>query len=237
MTVYLKDVLPLELLLSHLANGVIRRQSHPKFPELYVYNYTEQAAFERVWDAASNVCRGLIVCGKEGELPSDTDVVVARGFNKFHNLNTEFVPETMEDNLPKDVPLVTEKLDGSMGVLYFYNGEWAVATRGSFDSDQARWATAWLRDHYFVIGQTPVWLNGFTPIVEIIYDENRIVVQYDFDGLVLLSLVENATGQEASRYIMETYTCRKTAWSRWKSSPSRWRSVRRRTTQTRRGMF
>ena len=60
VTVYLKDVLPLELLLSHLANGVIRRQSHPKFPELYVYNYTEQAAFDRVWDAASNVCRGLI---------------------------------------------------------------------------------------------------------------------------------------------------------------------------------
>jgi len=192
--VLLKDILPIDLLNAHLENGVIRRQVHPKFPELFVYNYTEKAQYDRIWDAATNVCRGLIAAG---------DVVVARAFNKFHNLNTEYVPETMEASLPKEVPLVTMKLDGSLGIVYFYGDEWWVATRGSFDSDQARWATAWLRRN-ITLG------FGFedalvTPVTEIIYPENRIVVEYGWEGLVLLSIVRKDTGRELDRQACEDW--------------------------------
>jgi hypothetical protein len=63
-----------------------------------------------VWNAATNVCRGLIVfVGPKGL--DENAVVVARPFNKFHNLNTEYVPETLEANLPTDAPpLVTRSL-------------------------------------------------------------------------------------------------------------------------------
>lgn len=203
--VLLENILPVALLEEHIENGVVRKQVHPLYPNLFILNYGEKAQFDRIWDSVTNVCRGLIV---EGDCLC-TAKVVARGFNKFHNLNTEYIPETLEANLPKDAPpLVTKKLDGSMGVLYQYDGQWWVATRGSFDSEQARWATAYLRA-YLAKGHVPmVWGYGaiaFTPVCEIIYSSNRIVVDYDFEGLVVLSMINVETGREASREIVEQY--------------------------------
>jgi len=198
MTLRLHHILPFDLFKQMLDGGYIRSQVHPVHNELMIFNYTEAAQFDRVWNAATNVCRGLIVVVGPNGLDENAEVL-ARPFNKFHNLNTTYVPETMEENLPHEAPLVTAKLDGSMGILYQWNGQWSVATRGSFDSDQARWATEWYRGH-------PIkaeWVRGYTPVCEIIYAKNRIVVDYDFEGLILLSMVENSTGAEATRKMVE----------------------------------
>jgi RNA ligase len=197
MTVFLKDVLPVDLLLKHIEDGVVRKQVHPDYSDqLYILNYSEQAQFGRIWDAVTNVCRGLIVAAHP-----DGDYVIARGFNKFHNYNTEYIPETMDANLPNVTPVATQKLDGSMGLPYYWDGKWSVATRGSFASDQAKWATAWLRHNY------PFFNNGplSTPVCEVIYKENRIVVDYDFEGLVLLGFVDLATGYELGRLFCEDW--------------------------------
>lgn len=192
--VKLNLILPLELLNAHLENGVIRRQVHPKYAELFVYGYTEKAQFDRIWDAATNVCRGLIAANDE---------VVARPFSKFHNFNTSYIPETMEENLPKEIPLVTMKLDGSLGILYLWADEWYVATRGSFASEQAVWATAWYHEH--MKSNPASWPADVTPVFEIIYSENRIVVTYEFEGLVLLGMIDNETGQELPRSDVEMW--------------------------------
>jgi len=198
MKILLKEIVHLDLFKQMLDTGYIRSQVHPNYPELVIFNYTEAAQFDRVWNAATNVCRGLIVRLESGAF--DDAEVVARPFNKFHNLNTEYVPETMEENL-HGVPLVTAKLDGSMGVVYFYDGQYWVATRGSFDSDQARWATAWYRAR----AGEPSWPADITPVCEIIYAANRIVVDYDFEGLVLLSMIDNETGREIPREELEMW--------------------------------
>ena len=189
----LKNILPYDLFKRMLDEGFLRSQVHPKYPELVIFNYTEATAFGREWNEATNVCRGLILRLANGVLDGDAEVV-ARPFNKFHNLNTTYVLETMEENLPNEAPLVTTKLDGSMGIIYEYDDKWWVATRGSFDSDQARRATAWYRQHNAMLPQG--WGAGVTPVCEIIYPENRIVVDYDFEGLVLLSMIDNETGRE-----------------------------------------
>lgn len=222
MSVLLKDIFPLELLATHIENGVVRKQIHPQFPtDLYILNYSEQAQFGRIWDVCTTACRGLIVGvdqpdGFGGEA---NDFVVARGFNKFHNLNTAYVPETMEENLPKDTPLVTQKLDGSLGVLYRWADMWRIATRGSFASDQATWATAWLQSrkagldkHQESLDLSEFSVDDFTPVFEIIYQANRIVVDYDFEGLVLLSLINNRTGAEVPRDAVED-------WGTWVGLP------------------
>lgn len=161
--VELKDILDLSLLKKHLADGVVRAQTHPNYPELYILNYTEVAQYDRIWDCVTNVCRGLIV--RKPTADWENAEVVARGFNKFHNLNTEYVPETMEANLPSDIPLVTEKLDGSMGIIFEYDNQIWVATRGSFDSEQARWATSFIRKNHPNL-RLPA---GASVVVEIIY--------------------------------------------------------------------
>lgn len=204
--VTLREILPFDLFKQMLDEGHIRSQVHPLYPELVIFNYTQSAQYDRVWNAATNVCRGLIVKLANGVLDENAEVV-ARPFNKFHNLNTEYVPETLEANLPNDTPLVTTKLDGSMGILYSYDSKVWVATRGSFNSDQAQWATNWLRKHY-AQDDYYFWAHraehpDCTMVFEIIYSENRIVVDYDFEGMIALGLVEIATGLERPRNELE----------------------------------
>lgn len=197
----LKNILNFDLFKQMLDEGYLRSQVHPKDFTLAIFNYTEAAQFDRVWNDATNKCRGLILRLENGVLSENAEVV-ARPFNKFHNLNTEYVPETMEANL-HGVPLVTTKLDGSMGVVYLYDAEWCVATRGSFDSDQARWASAWYAKHQLT--HPASWPANVTPVCEVIYAANRIVVDYDFEGLVLLSMIDNETGAELARADVEAW--------------------------------
>ena len=60
-TVLLKEILPYDLLARMLDEGYVRMQVHPLYPELAILNYTEQAQFDRLWNEATNVCRGLVV--------------------------------------------------------------------------------------------------------------------------------------------------------------------------------
>ncbi|MFC6611008.1 2'-5' RNA ligase [Amorphoplanes digitatis] len=87
---------------------------------------------------------------------------------------------------------VTDKADGSLGIIYRDGANLSVATRGSFASDQARHATEVLRSRY--PGFVPP--DGLTVLVEIVYPENRIVLDYaGLDDLILLGAVEIATGR------------------------------------------
>jgi len=201
-----------------MTNGVVSVAQHPEFPELRVYNYTHVAQHDNVWDNVTEQCRGL-VCRQETATSDwpiwllDHQVVVARPFRKFFNLNTSFRPEAQEANLPfGQKPRVLEKLDGSLGILFWHGWkkEPIIATRGSFGSDQAKWATKWYKQHcaerYALWQPTDSgpyfpeinWPEGYTPLFEIIYDENRIVVNYDYQALVLLGLVNIDTGMELS---------------------------------------
>ncbi len=155
------------------SEGLILTREHPD--GTLIYNYSDAAMYTTgAWEnPAVRQCRGLIV--RDGE-------IVARPWAKFFNHGQ---PEAGELDLTAPVE-VTDKMDGSLGILYLTrDGQPAVATRGSFASDQAIHATEILRRD----GEQPTlrWPDGFTPLVEIIYPENRIVCDYKgLDELVLL---------------------------------------------------
>ncbi len=163
-----------ELFQDDFREGYIREQRHPTLP-LRIYNYTEKAVYERHWTLATLQCRGLIL--------DMSGNVVARPFPKFFNHGEEADPYTHS----KDVWLF-DKLDGSLGIGYHRpEGTTALATRGSFTSDQAHQGTEMLGDWS--------WDPAYTPLFEIIYPENRIVLDYHgASKLVLLGAVEIATG-------------------------------------------
>jgi len=192
----LYDLVDPILLLDHIEKGFVSVQKHPTLP-LYVYNYTQKATFENVWgDGTIDYCRGLIVCNSGDRCYE----IISRPFKKFHNLNTASIPETLEENLPNTTPTITAKLDGSLGILWQFEGEYGIATRGSFTSPQATWATKWLKDrvnrlvpHYSMDLPTNF---DYTWLFEIIYNENRIVVDYPFEDIVLIGIVNKETGVE-----------------------------------------
>ena len=165
-----------------VAQRYVTVQKHPT-ADLYIYNYTPKAAWEKRWTPETRMCRGLILDGAGN--------VVQRPFSKFFNWGD---PEV--GPIPLDEPFeVYEKLDGSLGVSYFPNGEPALATRGSFTSSQAVQGTRILREQY-----RRTWAaldRGLTYLFEIVYPLNRIVVDYGRrEDIVLLAVIETATGAD-----------------------------------------
>lgn len=171
-----------DLLKEMIEGGYVVVQKHP-LEELYIYNYSQKAQFERVWNEVTLQCRGLIL--------DNCFNTVARPFRKFFNLG-----ETENQYIPDEPFEVYEKMDGSLGILYWINDQPFIASRGSFNSEQAKRATTILYKKYS---------SGFdkldrskTYLFEIIYPENRIVVEYGtMEELILLAVIDNATGEES----------------------------------------
>jgi T4 RnlA family RNA ligase len=158
-------------------DGLLYKQTHLTLP-LTIWNYTPAVQYGEKWDDVTLQCRGLVT-GTEGN-------VVARPFKKFFNLEENKHTPTSEFE-------VFDKMDGSLGIMFKYNGEMVCATRGSFTSDQSKWMTEFAQKYNY----QDIIVEGFTYLFEIIYPENRIVVNYDGqEKLVLLGIINTDTGEE-----------------------------------------
>jgi RNA ligase len=167
----------LKVLEKYYNDGLVYKQVHPKLP-LTIWNYSEKVQYESLWDDITLQTRGLVT--------DDKGNVVARPFKKFFNQDEGKHTPTSEFD-------VYAKMDGSLGVLFNYEGEWVMATRGSFTSDQAIKGMEMLSKYDYNR------LNkGYTYLFEIIYAENRIVCQYSFEDVVLLGVIETTTGYEVN---------------------------------------
>ncbi|UGQ12143.1 T4 RnlA family RNA ligase [Yinghuangia sp. ASG 101] len=184
MPVTLDDAIPPDQLAQDMADGYIRRHTHPELP-LSIYTYTNSCAYAEHWTTATRLCRGLIVDDQTGE-------IVAWPFPKFFNYHDHDNGKPYAGKLPVGPFEVYDKIDGSLGILFHYRGRWHVATKGSFDSDQARWAKRWIDDHAVGEFLTP----GRTYLTEITYPENRIVVRYHGPGTLVLLGAYDQDGTE-----------------------------------------
>jgi RNA ligase len=156
----------LEKLNQYYEDGLLYKQVHPTLP-LTIWNYSEKCQYEGLWNETLLMCRGLVT--------DRTGDIVASPFQKFFNIEEgKFEPtENFE---------VYEKMDGSLGIVFWYRGQWVVATRGSFTSDQAIKAREILKKY-----NTDIMFRHLTFCFEVLYKNNRIVVDYgDYEGLVLL---------------------------------------------------
>jgi len=174
----------LEKLNKYYEDGLLYKQVHPSLP-LTIWNYTEKVQYENLWDEVTLMCRGLVT-DNEGD-------IVATPFHKFFNIEEgKFTPtENFE---------VYEKMDGSLGIVFWYQGQWVVATRGSFTSDQAIKARELLQKY-----NTDIMFRHLTFCFEIIYPENRIVLDYGTDEKLVLLGTFNKDGKEMDSEI----------WSQW----------------------
>ncbi|WP_169053567.1 RNA ligase [Alteraurantiacibacter aquimixticola] len=144
---------------------------------LLIWNYTNACVYDRMWGPFSLIARGLIIDPARRE-------IVATPFPKFFNLGEQ-------DRVFPDEPFeVFEKLDGSLIVLFHHDGRWQASTRGAFGTPQAVWAEAHMA-RFDLSALDP----ETTYLAEAIYPENRIIVSYDEEALVLLSAYD-AEGHE-----------------------------------------
>lgn len=165
----------------YIDNNLIMANKHPEY-DIWILNYSPKAQSKKFWDEYTLSCRGMVV---------DADGnILARPFQKFKNY---------EEHLPSEIDMsqefdIFEKMDGSLIIVFYYASkmEWIVASRGSFISEQCLEARKMLNASIF-----DKFVKELTYLFEVIYPENRIVVDYgNRRELVLLTAIETKNGVE-----------------------------------------
>ncbi|MGE7387292.1 RNA ligase [Streptomyces sp. NPDC004126] len=171
----LHGLLPAQELADAIDAGHVTRKRHPELP-LSIYTYTRTAQYEQVWNTVTTRCRGLVA-------DDETGTVVALPLPKFFNVGEHTSGRPYAPALPDETFEVYDKVDGSLAVVFHYADHWRVASKGSFISSQATWAQRLLDTR-----DTSALVPGTTYLAEMLYPQNRIVVDYgDRRDLVLLA--------------------------------------------------
>ncbi len=172
----------------------IHSSQHPKFPNLYQFTY-DQIESSKIKDHPMvRECRGIILDR------GDNWKVIARPFDRFFNWgetvsNSEFDFSSM---------VAQEKIDGSLMILYNYNGIWHVATKGSPDAGGSVGKEDFTFAELFwkIYEKSMIFNVDLDPrntyLFELTSKYNRIVTsQIDNEGSIqLIGIRDRETGQE-----------------------------------------
>lgn len=159
---------------------MVRREIHTRLP-LAIYNYSQMVQYKNQWSDLLMRCRGLVIDTGNGH-------VVASPMPKFFNYE-----EGKHQDLAMEDCDVIEKLDGSLGIYFRYQDEWVFSSRGSFVSSQAKKGGEMAKG----MGLDGKCDPDYTYLFEVIYPQNKIVVDYgDRSELVLLAMVRINTAED-----------------------------------------
>lgn len=141
-------------------------------------------------------CRGIV-------LDKDNDwELVARSFNRFFNLGE--LPD-LDRDFNWNVCHAEDKEDGSLILVYYWNGKWHINTRNSF-SDGIVQGSIWTWRDLVLMTLPDNWEKSMNPnytyVFELCTPYNKVVRSYNEKQLFLLSTFDNAYGIESSLSIV-----------------------------------
>lgn len=163
--------LDIEKLNDYVLKGKLRKQVHPTLP-LIIWNYTRETQYLNDWDEITIKCRGLVT--------DNNGVIINNPLPKFFNYSENKGKYDCKFNEPFEV---YTKYDGSLIIVFWYNNELIVASKGSFISDHSN-AAEKLLDSI----DKNIFKKGITYCFEWIAPENRIVNSYENSELILLAI-------------------------------------------------
>lgn len=166
----------------------IYSRRHNKYENLVLFKYN--MIDSPMDEIISQECRGLI-------LDEDNDwKVVSMSFKKFFNYG-----ESLAAKIDWSTARIYEKLDGSLCVLYYYDGNWRVQTSGSPDAsgnvhyfgmtfEELFWET--FEENGYSLPEEKDLCYSF----ELTSQYNRIVVEYKRPRLTLIGVRDKNTLEE-----------------------------------------
>jgi hypothetical protein len=159
---------------------------------LVMFNYTQGVSqpCEIV-----NECRGLI-------LDEANDYRVIRyGFYRFYNYGEPGAAEIDVSSME-----VTEKIDGSLVMIYYYNNEWHYSTRNTFDACDAEIGVTHITFDTIIkkaIEAQNIPIDKFnrnlTYVFEVVSPESRVIIPYEETKLYFLMARDNDTLEEVTQ--------------------------------------
>lgn len=171
------------------AKYAIKIKRHGEYPNIVQLKYSQIAS--PMGDPIVQECRGLILDESDGWR------AIARPFRKFFNLG-----EGHAANIDWESAVPLEKLDGSLAIVYHYQGAWHMATSGTPD------ASGPLGDSQKTFKDLFWYTFGFegyslkhldqdhTYMFELMTPENRVVVPHPVHRLVMTGIRNRDTGVE-----------------------------------------
>lgn len=206
----LNNYMDIEFLNKMFKERYVDQRRHPDDDTLSVLCYSRSVQYEGKWNDVTKKTRGLIVQSSKSDF-SDA-VIVQRPWEKFFTLsqiengwalgdeeNTTSAGNAMS-LIDFDASVeTTDKLDGSMGILYRApNGEPALSTKGSFVSDQALYYTKFLKnsEKFYEAADNLLKKHGDTTFIfELLSDgKHQIVLNYEEDDVVFIGAVDKSSG-------------------------------------------
>lgn len=164
------------------------------------FNFTRQAFYSKNWNNLTTKARGLFLNTKTGE-------VVARGYEKFFNVNER--KETELEHLLskfKDKHITCyKKENGFLGILSYYNDELHFHSKSTDKGDYARWFKNILLDNISMLKlvQLEEYLikNNVSMLFEVIDPINDPhIIKYDKSKVVLLDIIDNDINLKKAPY-------------------------------------
>jgi RNA ligase len=176
----------LKILDEYVDRGLLRK-AVSKDGKLAQYNYTDQCIFADSWDDITLNNRGNVYEVLTGQ-------IIARSMPKFFNWSQipDFKQKKYLEFLDDGRYHTYEKIDGTLSILYCYDGEWRLNSRGSFNSFASE-AGKRLLSKYDISKLNP----EVTYIFETVSPETKIIIDYHgLEELFLLTGYYTESGKE-----------------------------------------
>ena len=164
------------------------------------FKYTDHCTYSMGWNDVTLHARGHVFRVSDGKC-------VLRPWDKFFNYGELFdqdgkptqlyklldgTPDMRPERALQGPFVATEKFDGSLCIAGIVDGALLCTSSGSFTAWQAEWARDWLDRN----NVDECMRDGYTYLFEIIADQDLHPIRYDFEGCVLLGIIDNETGIE-----------------------------------------
>lgn len=152
------------------------------------FNFTHNAFYNKNWNELTCKARGLFI-------NTNTNKVVARGYEKFFNVNERRDTE-LEHLIVKFKDKITcyKKENGYLGIMSWVNGELFVASKSTNKGDFAEWFRNIYENSNINKQQLECFLekNDVSLTFEVIdIEHDPHIIQYNESKVVLLDIIHN----------------------------------------------
>lgn len=153
---------------------------------LYQFHYHQ---VDTPKDEVGNSARGIILDSKNNWS------IVARPFDRFFNIE-----DSLADSIDWRTAVATEKLDGSLIIMYYHAGMWRFSTKGSITAGGSLPGSpdmTYAEEVSRLVWMPPPDYQRYTFLFEYIGPNNRVVVYYARPQVALLAMRDTQSGEYA----------------------------------------
>lgn len=156
---------------------------HPVYP-ISLISYTKNCCTYGNWNDTTMKCRGLVYDNTSMD-------IICIPMRKFFNIEEGYNIHETEDYT------IFDKLDGTLCILFFYNGEPIVCTKGAFDSVQSKLAKSIIRANPVYKDSINSLDTNYTYMFELISPADRHVVDYGAEvSMIFIACTDNRTAED-----------------------------------------